>query len=378
MASNTPIPSLQTTALTAQCYCKSVHFTVTIPNSHLPLAVHLCNCTICRRVHGALSCFHAPLPAGVTPSFIAPSSLSTSVTRYTHSQSASARIFCKTCGCHVGDEDIKPESTTGVPEWRVATSIFASHGPEHFQIRSHIFTAAGTGLHTFLPSIAGRTIGAWSPDPDDDRFPIPASEPPAPKPETDDQGNARLRAECHCGGVSFTLPRPSAATAAHPFLGRFVSKRDPTKWLATLDLCDDCRLVTGTHVIAWTFVPLAQLQPAVSADFTGFGTLVAFKSSEHVLRAFCGVCGATVFYTADTPDRVGDGSPDQKVVDVAVGMLKAPEGALAEGWLTWRTGRISYFEDGKIFDRDFAEGLAEGLAKWSMEKYGEMVNFRLP
>ena len=379
----------ETKTLTAQCFCKSVHFTITVPVSLLPLATHLCNCFICRQVHGTLACFHAALRSDITPQFIAPSSLTTSVTRYRHADAASDRLFCKTCGCHIGDEDITPDHASGALEWRVATSIFA--GPlddSIFQIRSHLFTSpasSSAGLHTWLPTIDTRALATYNfhPSPSGTPhpiFPIPAPEPPKQEfspPSSSSPEHERLRAECHCGGVSFTLPRPShPSLASNPLVKRYTSPVDPNKWVACLDVCNDCRLLTGAHVTAWTFVPLTALEPPVPSTFTGFGTLTSYRSSEGVLRGFCGCCGATVFYSSEEADERVQG--DTRIVDVAVGILRAPEGIAAEKWLTWRTGRLAFYESGKAFDRGFTEGLARGMRQWGEREHGEVLEFDIP
>jgi len=135
--------------------------------------------------------------------------------------------------------------------------------------------------------------------------------------------------------------------------------------------------VSGTHVIGWTFAPLKILQPAIPADFRGFGTLKAYRSSENVLRGFCGRCGATIFYTADDEERAPD--EEKRIVDVAVGVLRAPEGDVAaEEWLTWRTGRLAGMQSGKEYDEGFAEGLKEGLAEWGAKKHGRVLEFNIP
>jgi hypothetical protein len=77
-----------TTTLTAQCLCKSVHYQITLPSSSFPLKVHLCHCAICRYTHGSFACFHSVLPKDVTPQFIAPSSMA-SMTGYKHPKSKS-------------------------------------------------------------------------------------------------------------------------------------------------------------------------------------------------------------------------------------------------------------------------------------------------
>ncbi|KAJ1555293.1 hypothetical protein HK405_002793, partial [Cladochytrium tenue] len=361
--------------LTAQCYCKAVHFSVSIPTEKLPLGVHLCHCSICRYTHGTLSTFHAPLPDGIQPSFIAPSSRA-SLRGYIHgAQAACERLFCTNCGCHVGDVDLAPDPTTGKPEWRVATSIFDDHSENVFQIRTHCFTSSAGptgGLSAFLPTIGGRPMKIFNPEPNDPNFPIGPL--PAPEPETDPStGRPRLRASCQCGGVSFTLPRSDdPSVTSNPLFSKYKSPlpSEHGKWNACLDICDDCRLMDGAHVVGWTFLPLAVLSPAPPPDLTGYGTLTTFVSSPGVLRGFCGVCGATVFYTCD--EREG-------IADIAVGILRAPEGALAENWMTWRTGRLSWVESGLRYDKEFTEALVEGMEAWGRERYkGHDMSFSIP
>lgn len=358
------LPSASTT-LTAQCYCKSVHYTLTLPSHALPLPVHLCHCSICRRIHGSLSSVHAPLPAGIAPSFVAPSSMD-ALTAYVHAPNAvSDRYFCSTCGCHVGDRDREPDAE-GQKTWTVATSIFDRHDEAVFQIRMLAMTTSspGGGLYQWLPSINNRKLQVNdSPSPKSRLSPSP-KEPP--KPEVDDAGNERLRAECHCGGVSFTIPRPTLPEIANePVFQEYIAKDDPTKWVANLDACDDCRVLTGTHVIAWTFVPGRHLSPPLPPDLE-LGTMKAYESSPGVTRGFCGVCGATVIYRCD--DR--EPTEEQRIVDVAVGLLRAPEGVLAENWLRWSTRGMAYGESGRRYDPGFYDALKGGLKAWGEEKYG--------
>lgn len=359
------LPSASTT-LTAQCHCKNVHYTITLPSHALPLPVHICHCTVCRRTHGALSCIHAPLPAGVTPSFIEPSSMDV-MTGYTHDPKAvSERFFCSTCGCHIGDlaREVDQDGHRG---WIVATSIFDRHDEETFQIRKLTMTTSspGGGLYTWLPSINGRELEVRDTPPAASPFTGSAEDPP--KPEVDENGNERLYAECHCGGVSFTIPRPTIpAIANDPFFQKYIPKRDPSKWMGVLDACDDCRLVTGTHIISWTFVPSAHLSPPLRRDLR-LGTMKTYVSSPGVLRGFCGVCGATVIYACH--DR--EPTVEQRVVDVAVGLLRAPEGVLAEEWLCWRTERIAYRESGRRYDPGFYEALETNFRAWGDASSGD-------
>lgn len=361
------LPSTDMRTLRAGCYCKAVLFEVTLPTASLPLGVHLCHCSVCRYTHGMFCVFHAELPRGVRPDFIRPSSRG-NLTGYKHASAKSERLFCSTCGCHVGDVGLDGKDEG---EWVVATSLFEENSEDIFQIKTHCFTksAPGGGLFEWLPKIGERDIKIWNPD-----SPSSSAEEPPPKPEFDANGNEVLRAECHCGGVSFTIPRPTIpAVKDDPYTAGFISPLDPAKWMACLDVCDDCRLVDGTHVVGWAFVPRAQIQPSMPPELAPFGTMKTFASSPGVLRSFCGVCGATVFFSCD--DRKP--SDDKHVVDISVGILRAPEGVKAETWLTWRAGRLAWAASGERYDAPFAKSLGDGFKKWSLENYGQAPSFEI-
>ena len=160
--------------------------------------------------------------------------------------------------------------------------------------------------------------------------------------------------QCHCKGVNLELRRGDAdfATMAAEELPFFV---DPTtyKQIASFDACSFCRPMFGVDIIHWTFALVQHLNFAsgpeacdISRKFpktTGelkralledkrdsrFGTLTLHASSDDVQRYFCSRCSASIFYAVD--DR-------QDLVDVAVGVLHAPEGARAESLLLWGLG----------------------------------------
>ncbi|KAK4183071.1 Mss4-like protein [Podospora australis] len=358
--------------LTAQCHCKTVHFTITLPTSSLPLPAYLCHCHICRYIHGTLCIFHASLPKGVEPEFISgnPEEI---LTGYTHDQAASERYFCSTCGCHIGDRDLEADPETGKYPWTIATSILTPQNENTFQIRAHYFTTStpGDGVYSWLPAIGDRKLHIPKPRQDSDKI----SKPEPSLPQTDDQGNEVLLAQCHCAGVSFALTRPSEEEKADPFLSRFLSPIDSSKRVACVCVCKDCRLVDGTHAIGWTFAPLSCLKPSIGSDLK-YGTLKAYRSSENVTRAFCGKCGATVFYTTEDEERAN--TEDKRIMDIAVGILRAPEGILAEEWLTWRTGRLAGLPSGLEYDRAFTESLDKGMKEWGLKKYGEVTTFNIP
>ncbi|PHH83645.1 hypothetical protein CDD83_2952 [Cordyceps sp. RAO-2017] len=113
-------------------------------------------------------------------------------------------------------------------------------------------------------------------------------------------------------------------------------------------------------------------EPPVGPDLA-VGTARSFASSDGVLRAFCAVCGATVFFSC-AANRPSDG---QAVVDVATGILRAPDGAMAEDWLTWNARLLFADGGGMAFDPDFCQSLASGMRAWVKERYGQELEFDL-
>ncbi|KAL4937349.1 hypothetical protein BDV06DRAFT_232647 [Aspergillus oleicola] len=346
----------ETKTLTATCHCRSVHFTVSLPISTLPLRTHLCHCSICRTTHGALASFHAPLPLGIEASFLAPSNPK-NMTGYKHATAQSTKYFCSICGCHIADR------TKGWGEggpWNVSISIFDEigngNGNEGVWVINEHYFVTGTGNGGFaalLPTIGGRKVKVYEAQPGGVSF----SDASAPL------SNAceKLLAQCHCGGISFSISRPKPSFITSPENQGWIHPSDPTKWLALIDVCRDCRLVTGTHVIAWLFVARDHITPLL-LDNLLIGTSKAYQSSEGVRRTFCGQCGATVFYSHVS--RPG-------IVDVATGILRSKDVMLGD-WAVWRTSRLGYTNDGIEYDRDFTQALSDSLREWGLKTHGEI------
>lgn len=294
---------------------------------------------------------HANLAEGVEPKWVAPSSAENLVS-YNIPNVGYTPKSCSTCGCHVGAVGIDDGT------WTLATAILNDHSREVVKVASHVFSksAGDGGLAGILTHMQGKALGAWNPSDDEPNAVVTKGNI-----EVDSDGQDRLRAQCHCGGVSFTIPRPSKAMAEHEDAKKYVSPLDSTKWYGSLDVCDDCRLVNGTPVASWIFVPLNMMQPAIGEDLK-HGTIKTYASSEGVTRAFCSVCSATVFFLQHSRRY-----NDVPVADISTGLLRAPDGAMAESWITWRT-RCGYDSDGLAWDKDLTEGIVEGMAKWTAEK----------
>ncbi|KAI1871902.1 hypothetical protein JX265_005888 [Neoarthrinium moseri] len=303
---------------------------------------------------------YAKLPGGVLPRFIDPSALERSTRRYKSAQTSLIRHFCSTCGCHIGGIN----ESTGI--WQVSPGIFAQR-EGNFVIIEHIFTkSAPAGLHEWLPKIGPRSVRVWNPDGN-------IAEPRMPQPEKDENGKDWLRAECACGGVSFTIPRPTPEVFQDEYNRGLVSPVDPTKWKAMTDACNDCRQNTGFQLNAWVYVPLKLIKPRIGLDLT-HGFMQTYSSTPGNIRSFCRVCGATVLFWGEERHT----TDDNYVVNISTGILRAPDGVRADSWLTWRTEELGWFDAGCKYDRELYVSLNEGHRDWGRRVYGSLTDFKLP
>ncbi|KAM0429979.1 hypothetical protein ACHAPT_005985 [Fusarium lateritium] len=191
--------------------------------------------------------------------------------------------------------------------------------------------------------------------------------------------------QCRCKGVNLVLRR-SAEDFSSLKPGSLPFFVEPTthKHLTSFDACNSCRSVFGVEIINWTFALLRQVHFATDTEQTGFpqstqelaqavsrsdgdprlGTLKLYKSSPDVQRYFCSRCSASVFYAVD--DR-----PD--LVDVAVGLLDAPEGARAENELVWNLGSRVGGEDDVFggWREEFINSVKESAEKWRVQRLSQ-------
>lgn len=228
------------------------------------------------------------LAPGTEPEWISGSSKA-ELAAYEKPDGNGQRLFCPTCGSHVGHVD------PGTGQWAVVWGILDE---KFWQLGFHSYSrsATGGGMVDWLPKIAGREVLHLSPDDQD----FPGQCPPNHGPD----GEERLRAECCCGGVSLVISRPGEEIINDKHMGKYVSPTDKKKWKAFLDLCRDCGPLCGTSVVPWLLIPRIAIEPGGPSDLGKLGTIKTYKSSEPNTRGFRGVCGATVFGTNRhrTPD----------------------------------------------------------------------------
>lgn len=93
----------------------------------------------------------------------------------------------------------------------------------------------------------------------------------APAHEDRQKEKPMLKGRCHCGAVTYEMPRQTRIQA--------------------LCHCIDCRRASGAPMVAWAMVSANEMKI--------FGTTQSYASSEHGRREFCARCGTGLFYTND-------------------------------------------------------------------------------
>ena len=345
----------ETFEVTAECLCKANTFTTKVPTSELPIPAYACHCTSCRHSTGALYSIDSrwPEPRDKVDT--------TKLKSYAFSEKITI-LFCGTCST-----PLFFESASGLG---IFTGALKNHDADLVKISDHIFVGDTVD--------GGATMWLRKPNPDGKEVPRyekrDGAEPyPYDWPANSTLAGYEAKREsetipfwCHCKGVDFLIHRGNYESKAADELPWFIDPKTK-KPLASFDACDSCRLQSGIDIFHWTFVELAniylaasnggtrptvkntqELKAAVDAGDASIGTLGYYKSSPDVQRYFCKVCSATVFYAAD--DR-------PEIVDAAVGLLDAADGARAESFVSWAFGgRSSWVDDTK-------GGWREGLLK---------------
>ncbi|KAH7311334.1 Mss4-like protein [Stachybotrys elegans] len=358
--------------ITVSCHCGAARQDVQTS----ALDVSLCHCSTCRHTTGLLCTSYLSLPC-----------------------SNMSLYFCAVCGCHT----FRSQFNTSIPgsyadlaglDWQVATGVITDSSDDGFSL--------GLGGHLRVEETQDGGLANWisteARHGDQDSTPI--SSP----------NHDLLPASCQCGNVNFFVTRPNADSALpHSGFSDLIIPfhtgspdipnpndvkwwlRENNKYLAGTCACQSCRLVSGFEIQTWAFVPRCNIffrtktdssvgdqaessgrgQPAViPLDFNQLldGVLQSYESSEGVLREFCPGCGATIFWH----DKW---RPD--LIDVSVGLLRAPEGARADTWLEWCAHRVSFDEDAETgrsgWAKTWARGLIDRLASGVKEAHTPQV-----
>ena len=144
------------------------------------------------------------------------------------------RGFCRLCGAFLlwkpaGDD-------------RMAFALGAIDGPTGVTLAEHIFTDDAGDYYA------------------------PDGPPPAPGAAPE-----RVRASCHCGGVSFSLPRPDGGVGACH--------------------CTQCRKLSGHFACSFD-------ADEHDLDYESRETLAEFETPAGARRGFCNRCGSSLWFRA--------------------------------------------------------------------------------
>lgn len=299
----------------AFCQCRASTLSFTLPRSSLPLPVHFCHCSICRKTHGTLFSTHAPIPSpDVDLETFCSYKSSEHVTKW----------FCKTCGAHMLDRVDGDE----VQKWYVAVSLVDTEEEVWRYTGHHFVEGTGDGgLAVKLREVGGTKMGLWK------ERKVEAGEfgeegdwsPSEAETGTDVRGaeGSMLRARCHCSGVDLWIAMPKGEARTKP-----LDTKDPTKWSGRHCACSSCRLTTSSFIASWINIPSSavytkDMAPVASENLACLGT--TYKSAKDVSRTFCSTCGASISYRRE--EEAG-------VVKVAAGLLEA-QGSRAEDCVEW-------------------------------------------
>ena len=359
---------ISTSTAQLSCLCGAIKESGSLlasPTGTFPLSSEICHCNPCRQSTGNL-CISSP-PLKSKPSGISLSKL----TAYASSKKL-VRYFCSTCGSHSFIHTL--DGLHGKDYWCVYAGMI-QRDPDQVQqgekwcrdivkTRSHDWIAdtLDGGIVPSLFTINDIDIPLYLEN-GASNSPVSQEEVLALQTKSDHKRPDLLHAKCHCGAIdlSITTARYDSDTQGVP---EDHIPTDRSKYIAYFCACQSCRLGSG----AFAFQPWCYIPPS-NVTFTGSGISTAeyfdasnqtkevmklrseskmkiYNSSIDVQRTFCGTCGATVFYWAD--DRL-------EMIDLAVGILRAEEGAMARQWLAWR------FEK-DVFDVEATEkGILEAM-----------------
>ncbi|KAJ4332095.1 hypothetical protein N0V87_008656 [Didymella glomerata] len=362
-----------TVTLTAHCLCKANTFTAQVTRSKLPLPASICHCWSCRHVTGALyaSSVRWPEPrANVDVSKLKAYSFTPRVNL----------LFCPTCSTPMFWEMLnEPGKPLGA-----LTGTLTNHEvtPIKFIEQGYVGDTIDGGASVWLQNANGdgsrcrrfrsEEEGA---DPHDA---LPAGWPPASELiGFEEKTGDSVPIRCRCKGVDLILHRGDYTGVQMENLPWNVDP-DTQKLSAVFCGCDSCRLQGGIDLWYWAYFDMKHLSAACGVTLfpkskhelkafidrkdPAVGSLAYYASATRagVLRFFCRTCSATVFFAED-------GRPE--LLDVSVGLLDAPDGARAEGFLSWSFGEIDFKgdADGGWRSRHF-EGVEKEAEKWRIAR----------
>lgn len=362
--------------ISVHCLCRSHNFSVSLPASKLPLVANCCHCNECRHLTGGMYTCAVEWPG--PPESI----LASSLQRYKCAKN-SVLMFCGVCGTPVFAQRTYEGETPGV--FYVTAGLLPNLNVDLVKIAEHLWVGdtLDGGASVYMQNLNGTSqpIPRWRKgrgEADgllDGEWPSQVS---CQARTANASSHGSVRIQCICKGVDFALWRGNDSFSELKAQDRLPGWVNPTtlKPVAAYDACDSCRFMVGVPIMHWTFARVAQLgfasgnqdhegfptntpdlKAAVKAGKNGrFGTLTFYESSPDVQRYYCSRCSASVFYAVDD-------LPDQ--VDIAMGLLHAPEGSRAGSWVEWEWGGLGH-KDNTIggWREEFGKAVQAESERW--------------
>lgn len=349
--------------LRAECLCKAHSFIAEVQSSSLPLEASACHCHSCRHTVGALYSMDLPWPQSL-------SDVDVSGLKVFKFSDKIDVYFCGTCSSpfFFGHSNAKPPSY----ELGVFSGVLKNNAVEGdvslVTLKDNIYVG-DTGDGGAAPWLRMSNTKCYKERSIGEEYTFPGESALA---GYEKEGQDCIPIRCKCNGVNFKLFRYKVCDDDEK-LPWYVDPKTH-KYIADHCVCDSCRLFSGIEIYDWTFAGLSNisfkdgnsvettldLKKLVDDADPSIGTLKYYRSSPDVQRYFCSNCSACVFYAVD--DR-----PD--MLDVAVGILDAPEGARAEGMLAWRFSKTDFQEDVKGGWREaLVDSVDKAAKKWRDER----------
>ena len=342
----------ETKVITLQCLCKANTLPINVDLKNFPGPAGYCHCDSCRHLTGTLC--NSDIFCSIYGTF--PFEDVSTLGRYKFSHRFDI-YFCKICG-------------TTLIWFEPATGRLSVSSPT--VVESDVDASRGNSWHMFIGDTKDGGLSIWMPRHDNGQELVKYvttkenGQVWTASRQSSESSHGLLPGYCVCKGVKFWITRPDKQSAdieaAHSNM--FRDHIDPPKiwWLDdkheryTADncACTSCRLASGCEAVQWAFVPRHNVRLDASGEeplHLPYGSLKAYQSSPNVTRYFCHICRAMVFWTSTAREAL---------IDVAVGLLDAREGARAENWLSWNPLTMSYPED-SIERSSMVQELSSGL-----------------
>jgi hypothetical protein len=318
------------------CLCGAVQESGSLlAGETFPEETDLCHCNPCRYTSGALYSTTGNLRT-------APSAASLAKCAAFASSEHLTRYFCRTCGsqCFI--------LHNAQQRWTAFSGIIEASDsnaqPENIvkiTYHGYVDDTVDQILPARLLTLGGEQVPCYHQG--DKEAPMSREQVLNP-PTTSVQKQDSVEARCQCGSVSFRLKRPNweGLPANTPYVPP-EAHRD--KCMASFCCCRSCRLAQGAASLQpWLYLPPENVLASDGTpvrfsvkDGTSLPGILDYHSTPGKnMHSSCATCGATVFYWAEERPHI---------VNVAVGLLRSPEGSMASNFLWWRWHRFAWMKE---------------------------------